>query len=61
MKGGVEVAYRITDECLACGTCMESCPSEAILEGETYKIDPEKCENCGTCIDSCPTGAIVEE
>jgi len=55
------VAYRITDECLACGTCMESCPSEAIIEGDTYKIDPDKCENCGTCIDSCPTGAIVEE
>lgn len=55
------MAYRITDECLACGTCMESCPNEAILEGDIYKIDPDKCENCGTCIDACPTGAIIEE
>lgn len=55
------MAYRITEECLACGTCMEACPTEAIVEGETYKIDSDKCENCGTCIDTCPTGAIIEE
>ncbi|MCL6478110.1 MAG: 4Fe-4S binding protein [Peptococcaceae bacterium] len=55
------MGYRITEECLACGTCVESCPNDAIIEGEAYKIDPEKCENCGTCIDACPTGAIVEE
>lgn len=55
------MGYRITDECLSCGTCMESCPNEAITEGKTYSIDPDRCENCGICIDSCPTGAIVEE
>lgn len=53
--------YRIGDECLACGSCMETCPYEAIAEGDIYKIDPEKCENCGTCIEACPTGAIIEE
>lgn len=56
-----KVAYKITDECLACGTCLESCPSEAIIEGDTYKINTDKCENCGTCIEACPTGAIIEE
>ncbi|WP_027718257.1 DUF362 domain-containing protein [Desulfovirgula thermocuniculi] len=57
------MAYRIVaDECQACGTCLESCPTGAILEEEgTYRIDPEKCESCGTCMDACPTGAIVEE
>ena len=55
------MAYKITDECLACGTCFESCPSGAIVEGDIYSIDPEKCENCGTCIEECPTGAIIEE
>jgi ferredoxin len=55
------VAYRITDECLGCGTCLESCPNEAIIEGEIYVIDQEKCTECGTCVESCPTEAIVEE
>ncbi|RKO66310.1 DUF362 domain-containing protein [Desulfofundulus salinus] len=55
------MAYRITEECLACGTCLESCPNEAIIEGDTYRIDPDKCENCGTCVEACPTGAIIEE
>jgi len=55
------VAYRITDECLACGTCLEACPSAAIVEGDIYSIDPDKCESCGTCIEECPTGAIIEE
>lgn len=53
--------YRITDECTACASCADSCPSEAIKEGEEkYSIDPEACVDCGTCLDACPVGAIVE-
>jgi ferredoxin len=56
------MAYRITDECTACGTCMDACPSEAIKEGDPkYSIDQEECIECGACVDGCPTGAIVEE
>ena len=55
------MAYKITDECTACGACMESCPSEAIKEGPTkYTIDPDLCIDCGACVDECPVGAIVE-
>ena len=55
------LAYKITDECVACGTCMESCPSDAIAEGDIYVIDQDKCAECGACVDACPTGAIIEE
>ena len=55
------MAYIITDECLACGTCLESCPVNAIREGEIYLIDAEICEHCGTCMDCCPAGAIIKE
>ncbi|HUW63560.1 MAG TPA: 4Fe-4S binding protein [Spirochaetia bacterium] len=55
------MAYKITDECQACGTCMDSCPNEAISEGDVFVINPDKCEDCGTCMDACPTGAIVQE
>ena len=55
------MAYKITDECVACGTCMDTCPNGAIEEGDIYKIDTAKCEDCGACAEACPTGAIIEE
>ena len=56
------MAYKITDECVSCGTCAEECPSEAIQEGDDrYVIDQGKCNECGTCSEVCPTEAIVEE
>ncbi|MBU0567437.1 4Fe-4S binding protein [bacterium] len=56
------MAYVITDECVACGTCLDECESDAIEEGEEkYKIDQDKCTECGNCVESCPTEAIVEE
>jgi NAD-dependent dihydropyrimidine dehydrogenase PreA subunit len=53
--------YKITDECVACGACLDSCPSEAIKEGDIYTIDQDACVECGACVDTCPTGAIIEE
>lgn len=53
--------YKITDECVACGTCADECPAEAIKEGDIYVIDQELCTECGTCVDACPTEAIIEE
>ncbi len=55
------MAYVITDECVACGTCSEECPAEAIEEGEPYVINEEKCTECGTCVEVCPVEAIVEK
>jgi len=52
--------HKITDECVACGTCKDECPVEAISEGDIYVIDPEKCTDCGNCKEVCPTDAIVE-
>ena len=54
------MAYVITDECLACGSCVSECPSGAISEGDIYIIG-EDCVQCGACVDSCPVGAIVEK
>jgi formate hydrogenlyase subunit 6/NADH:ubiquinone oxidoreductase subunit I len=54
------MTVRITDECTACGTCLETCPTTSIVEGEKYKIN-ETCTECLACVDSCPTGAIVQE
>ena len=53
-----KMAYVISEDCIACGTCIGECPVEAIMEGDIYKIDPEMCTDCGTCADCCPTEAI---
>jgi len=53
------MAYIITDDCIACGSCIDECPEGAIFEGDIYKIDPAKCIDCGTCADTCPSGAII--
>ncbi|MFP4164366.1 MAG: DUF362 domain-containing protein [Chitinispirillaceae bacterium] len=55
------MAYKITEECLACGSCLPECPVEAIEEGTPYKIDASKCTDCGACADSCPVEAIKPE
>ena len=53
------MAYVISDDCVACGTCIDECPVGAISEGEKYSIDPDQCTECGTCADACPSGAIT--
>ena len=37
------MAYKITDACVACGTCIGECPVEAISAGDIYVIDADKC------------------
>jgi NAD-dependent dihydropyrimidine dehydrogenase PreA subunit len=50
---------KITDECIACGACVDTCPVAAIIEaGDKYKIT-EDCTECGACADSCPVSAII--
>jgi NAD-dependent dihydropyrimidine dehydrogenase PreA subunit len=54
------MAYVITEECIACGSCESECPAEAISEGEDrYVIDPKLCTDCGSCVDQCPVEAII--
>ena len=42
------MAYVISDDCIACGTCIDECPVEAISEGDIYSINPDVCTDCGT-------------
>ena len=56
------MAFKITDECLACGACVEACPVGAITEGDgKYVIDAATCIDCGACGDACPVGAAQAE
>lgn len=58
-EGGTNMAYTITDNCVKCGTCADTCPLGIITEGEDkYVIDAEQCVECGSCAAACPVEAI---
>jgi ferredoxin len=53
------LAHKISEECINCGACDESCPVNAISEaGDKRAIDADTCIDCGACVDTCPVNAI---
>jgi len=56
------MAYKITDDCINCGLCIDECAVQAISEGDgKHVIDPDKCIDCGICADACTSNAIVQD
>ena len=56
------MAYKISDDCIACGACAEECPVSCISEGDgKYVINPDECVSCGSCANVCPVGAPNED
>jgi NAD-dependent dihydropyrimidine dehydrogenase PreA subunit len=51
---------KINDDCIACGTCIDTCPVGAIAEGDPIYVINDDCTDCQACVDSCPVAAIVE-
>ncbi len=60
-KNGMSVKPVIHREnCVACGSCYESCPEEAIsmVDQEYAEIDPKKCIRCYCCHEMCRYDAV---
>ena len=62
------MSYKITGDCVKCGSCELECLNLAISEGETtYVIDPDKCTECvgnfesSKCAEICPLNASVPD
>lgn len=67
------MAVKITEICIACGSCIDECPVGAIVDEnqnpngeEIYYVQSDKCVECvghnasPACADACPTeGCIV--
>lgn len=47
--------------CIACGSCIDYCPMEAIALEDVAVIDQEECVDCGVCYRSkvCPVDAFI--
>ena len=60
MMVGGEVAMVDAERCVACLTCVRTCPygvPQVNEEGVVY-IDPAACQGCGSCASACPRKLI---
>lgn len=49
----------ITTRCTACGACLATCPTGALLMAPLRpRVDDGGCTDCWACIEICPTDAI---
>lgn len=66
------MAVKITDICIACGSCIDECPVEAIVDDSsnpedtgTYYVYADKCVECvghndsPACANACPTDGCI--
>ncbi len=44
--------------CDGCETCVETCPTTAIVVEDKKAQGTEDCVDCGLCVEQCPKGAI---
>ncbi|MCB2193086.1 MAG: EFR1 family ferrodoxin [Deltaproteobacteria bacterium] len=56
-KRSIEKHYLMEDQCIACGTCEEKCPSGAIDLAD-YSVNREACVLCFGCLNNCPAQAV---
>ncbi len=50
---------RIDARCTACGACLQTCPTKALVPGPKRPVVLELlCNQCLACVEVCPAGAI---
>ena len=48
---------QVSDECMGCGSCVESCPVGAIPFEDPKMTNGEVCISCMRCVEICPQSA----
>ncbi|MDP0494427.1 MAG: 4Fe-4S binding protein [Fusobacterium sp. JB021] len=53
-------AYIPKEKCVACGSCMEACPTESIsiFHGSYAIVNTKNCVGCKKCYKVCPISII---
>jgi uncharacterized Fe-S center protein len=49
----------VSDKCLRCSTCIETCPAAALSMQNRVMVDAQLCYGCGLCEEVCPENAIA--
>jgi len=52
------VSIEVTDACIGCGNCVETCIFEAISLENERAVHSDQCRACGRCVTSCPNDAV---
>lgn len=47
-----------SDLCQSCGSCLERCPMDALVEAKEMGVDLGRCIGCGLCVSACDENAI---
>ena len=60
MNSGFEPKFN-PDECTACETCIDRCPSEALTMGpdDVPVVEIDRCFGCAVCATGCEFDAIT--
>lgn len=53
---GVQV--QVTDDCIKCSSCVETCFVDAITLTKDKAVIGDACRGCGRCVQECPENAI---
>lgn len=62
LTGTYRMAFRITENCIGCGFCVQWCPKNAIQgrKKQVYTIKAERCIECGVCGRVCGHQAVID-
>jgi len=45
-------------ECVGCGSCIDTCPRDALSQDNPFFVDRTKCDLCFECVEACPAEAL---
>ncbi len=48
----------VSEDCTACGACVDICPVEAVSVNEIAQVDADMCMGCGLCATVCNVDAV---
>lgn len=53
------ISIEVTDACSGCGTCIATCPFNAIRLEDGWAVHTDMCRGCGRCEANCPQKAVT--